>query len=146
MLLQFDGLDTIGDFDDDYKDITEHDNIDVLDMDTGALPSDEWLNRDIEDTDIRLRFSAEEQLRCTESLTPISATTDMLTHSLDEPDESMEQEHVVGYDEKLEALAINLDCMFKENNVRWLKTARECRPVELRPRLGCPGPWRIEQL
>ncbi len=75
MLLQYDGLDTIGEFDDDYKDITVHDNIDALDVDTCALPSDEMLNHDIQETDIRLRFSAEEQLRSNESLPPINATT-----------------------------------------------------------------------
>ncbi len=140
MLLQCDGLDTIGEFDDDYKDITVHYNIEALDAGTGALPFDEMLNHEIQETDIRLRFSAEEQLRSNESLAPIHATTDMLTHSLSDWDESIEQEYVVGYDEKVHALATNLDCMFTEHKVRWLKTTRESRPVELRPRMVCPGP------
>jgi hypothetical protein len=87
MLLQYDGLDAIGDFDNDYKDTTVEETTENLDVDTSGLPSDEWLNNDIAETDIRLRFSEEEQMRSSDSLTPITTTTDMLTHSIVEPTE-----------------------------------------------------------
>jgi hypothetical protein len=80
-------------------------------------------------------------LRVCQGFTLISASTDMLTPSIDDPDDHAKPpEQHVGYEEKLDALAINLDCMFKGRDVKWLKTARECRPVSERPVMGCHGP------
>ena len=112
------------------------------DLNTGELPCDEWLDRDIQDSDFRVSYSAEEQLRICTGFTPISTSTDMMTSSIDDvEDTSGPSEDEVGYGEKVNALAINLDCMFKERDVKWLKTTLECRPVTSRPVMGCQGPW-----
>jgi hypothetical protein len=54
VLLQYDGLGTIGEFDVGYKLITDKYNTDVQDVNTGELPCGEWLDRDIEVSDFRL--------------------------------------------------------------------------------------------
>jgi len=141
MLLQFDGLDTIGEFDDDYIDLNAVDEVPTQDTNTGEMPSDEWLEADIRASDVRLNYTWEEQLVNHRFLTPVTITTDTMSAAYGEQDTTHESEVHPDYDEKLLALAVNLDCMFLERRVRWLKKAVDCRPVERRPPLGCPGPW-----
>jgi hypothetical protein len=112
MMLQYDGLGTISEFDEDYKEITDKHTTDVHDVSTGELLCDEWLERDIQESDFRVSYSAEEQLRTCTGFTSISSSTDMTTPSIDAPeDPSGPSEVDGGYDEKLNSLAINLDCM-----------------------------------
>ena len=47
LILQYDGLDTIGELDTDCKDINANYNTDVIDMNTGDLPFDEYLEQDL---------------------------------------------------------------------------------------------------
>lgn len=144
MLMQYDGLDTIGELDSDYKEIDDVAGMDEVDINTGELPSDDLLQAEIMSADSRSRYSPEEQRLINPRAIPVSPNTDTMTLSIDFDDagpssEAPEQEY--GYHEKLEALALNLDCMYKLRRVKWMKTALECRPLHLRPARGCPGPW-----
>ena len=140
MLLQYDGLDNIGELDEDYLEVDPGTVLEV-DVATGELPSDHWLEADIMASDVRLRFTSEEQMVQRLTLTPVTITTDTTSVNYEEQDPSHQAEYVVGYEEKLEALAIHLDRMYNMRIVKWLKTVVDCRPVTSRPPLGCPGPW-----
>jgi hypothetical protein len=145
MLLQYDGLDTIGDFDDDYISVgRDDDHMNEQDTNTGELPLDSWLEADIMASDVRVGFTIEEQLvhnRC--FLSPVTTTTDVMSNDYQEQNPAEEPEYVVGYYEKLHHLAMNLECMFNERLVKWLKPAADCRPVHFRQPIGCPGPWQV---
>ncbi len=71
----------------------------------------------------------------------MSTTTDCVSFDYEEDEPAASAEYTVGYNEKVQALADNLDQMYKFGRVRWLKKARECRPVSQRPLLGFHGPW-----
>ncbi len=141
MLLQYDGLDAIGDLDEDYIDVNANSEHVVQDEDTGELPFDQWLEADILAVDLRVSFTHEEQISYNRHLTPVSTTTDTTCVDYEEQDHGQEAECVVGYDEKLHYVAVYLACMYKERCVKWLKHAKECRPIHTRHPLGCPCPW-----
>ena len=61
VLMQYDGLDTIGEFEEDYMELNRDDPIPALDIDTGELPSDTWLEQDEMSANTRLSMSREEQ-------------------------------------------------------------------------------------
>jgi hypothetical protein len=145
MLLQYDGLDIIGDFDDDYKELSNKDvaQLNTQDTDTGELPPDAWLEADIMAEDVRVNLSTEEQMVGYQMRTPVTINTDTTSVNYEEQDPSKLPEMLPGFVAKLDALCTHLDCRFQERSVRWLKTAKECRPFAHRPVLGCPGPWSV---
>ncbi len=71
-----------------------------------------------------MRYSAVEQLRVCNNFTPISTSTDMMTPSIDDKEDALgPHEDEVGYVEKVNALANNLDCMFKKTRCEMAKNS-----------------------
>ena len=58
-------------------------------------------------------------------LTSVSTTTDSASVNYEEQYPAQEAKYVVGYDEKLHCVAVNLECMYTECRVKWLKLAIE---------------------
>jgi hypothetical protein len=98
MLLQYDGLDTIGDEEDDYKD-------------TEGMEISSDSASDVED-DLQ-----------------------------DDDDEEVEIQ--VGYAEKRSRLWVHHKYALANGDIRWMKTAKECRPTSRADPNGADGPWDL---
>ncbi len=59
MLLQYDGLDTMGDLDDGYNEVNADSELIVQNDHTSELPSDDWLEAYIVAADVRVNFTYE---------------------------------------------------------------------------------------
>ncbi len=108
MLLQYDGLYTIGDNDEDY-------------MDHEGPEEAQDVNIDNEDPPI-----------------------DFDQHLDDVADEEVEIE--VGYSEKRSRLWTHHMYDLKKGNIRWMKTADECRNNSRANPIGEPCPWNANQI
>ncbi len=88
--------------------------IPALDIDTGELPFDTWLEQDEMLADTRLSMSLEEQIGLGGvGRTPVSTTTDGITFDYEEQKPLEVVEYTVGYGEKIQVLADNLNQMYK---------------------------------
>ena len=139
MLLQYDGLDTIGLLDSDYVDQDVECGIDGFDE---SLLSEEARNAEAMEDDPRLKFSLFEQLSMKPCNTPVSASTDMgLAGSQCPTPDNVIAEEDPTYNSKRAKLIKHFKHAWARKEVQWLKTAKECRPLCDRDPLGAPGPW-----
>lgn len=141
MLLQYDGLDTIGDLDTDYmvRDGNENEDIDLGLADF----TDAELREEAETDDPRSRFTEEEQRARRPSSIPVTPDTDVLligSQCLNPSSETTEKHD--GYEEKRKLLWTHHSHAWERRELLWLKKASECRPHHLRDPYGAPGPWR----
>ena len=142
MLLQYDGLDTIGDEDSDY---IRRDDAEVeIDYTFGNLNlSSTDILAEAEDDDPRSQFTADEQRQRRPYATPVTPNTDLMLVGNQCPNPSAEEPQVEeGYEEKRKYLMMHHHHAWERKEVMWLKTADECRPVHSRDPYGAPGPWR----
>jgi hypothetical protein len=101
MLLQYVGLDTVGDEDDDYM---EAEGMEV----------------------------------------EYNLASDASAEHFQEADNVEEEVEIkVGYAEKRSRLWIHHKYASDNGTIKWLSTARECRPATRADAMGAPGPWDI---
>ena len=138
MIMQFDGLDTLGDEVGDWEVITDLQSEPAMD-DNPEGWTDEQLREDILENDIRARLTHSEHLiTYPRHLVPVTVDFDRsIVGRLPDSDEAPELE--CGYIERKKAIATHIEVMFKKRMLMRLKPASECRPF--RRVLGCPGPW-----
>lgn len=146
MLLQYDGLDTIGQYDDDW--VLMGDNAvaelgeEVLDDNPEGLPQS-MIDADVLARDKRTAFTAIQQLTRNAAgngnrHTPVTLGTDrfLIGHK---PVSDEVVEHEEGYTARQESIAQHVEVLLKKKMLYKLKMAKDCRPN--RPILGCQGPW-----
>ena len=146
MLLQYDGLDTIGRFDTDYTSQEECDDDIAVDDFLESLPTTRELEEEAEQEDPRSRFTPVEQTTLRPAYTPVTPETDLgLVGSQCVNIDSEVTEEDPDYETKRQILMTHFKHAWARKEVKWLKKASECRPLAERDPLGAPGPWRREQ-
>lgn len=151
MLLQFDGLDTIGTLDSDYitQDEYTHDgNVDItIDNHLESTPTAAENNAEAMEADPRSSFTPFQQAVLRPLFTPVAPDSDYSLIGSQCPVPGAERvEEDDGYDAKRDMLMHHFKFMWDKKEVRWLKKASECRPKGARNPLGAPGPWNADAM
>lgn len=143
MLLQYDDLASVGQFDEDYIVVEDLENLLMYPVEVDNL-ADDVLELDIRENDSRVQRGTWQQLAATDSRCVIRLGTDRMQighRPIDDHSEVAELEE--GYESRRIALAQHLDVQYYKRQLFWLKPASECRPH--RPVHGAEGPWRVVQ-
>jgi len=152
MLSQYDGLNTIGERDDDWEPLeldaiggTASAAVEMIneqmrmDANPEDLPTD-LVDSDVGAADVRTRFTVAEQLIKWTARMPVHVGTDLSIVGR-QPASAEEVEQDEDYTSRQEAIAEHISYMIKKKILCKLKHASVCRPVCDRPVNGCPGPW-----
>ena len=146
MLLQYDGLDTIGLYDSDWESMGEdvQRELEEADLDDNheGLPQS-MVYADVRARDRRTAFTAIQQLNRAAAAsgnlhTPITVETNrfFVGHK---PVSDEVVEHEARYTKRQISIAKHVEVMIKKKMLYKLKMAKNCRPN--RPASGCQGPW-----